>query len=57
MELLSNSNINTCINIAADINFTRPLKESATMNITGSLAVQKLSQMLKCNKFIHVSTQ
>jgi len=57
LSLLEKAEINVIVHCAADVNFNRPLKDSAGINISPSLQLMKLAKFWEsCTRFVHVST-
>jgi len=57
LEMLSAANITHVVHCAADVNFNRPLADSAAINISPALQLQALAQQWPtCKRFVHCST-
>jgi thioester reductase-like protein len=57
LDMLAGANITHVVHCAADVNFNRPLADSAGINISPALQLQALAQQWSsCKRFIHCST-
>jgi thioester reductase-like protein len=57
LNMLAGANISHVVHCAADVNFNRPLADSAGINISPALQLQALAQQWSsCKRFIHCST-
>jgi alcohol-forming fatty acyl-CoA reductase len=57
LEMLDAAQITHVVHCAADVNFNRPLAESAAINIAPAIQIQALAmKWLSCKRFVHCST-
>ncbi|CAB9497737.1 Glycerone-phosphate O-acyltransferase [Seminavis robusta] len=57
VQMLADAQITHVVHCAADVNFNRPLPESAGINISPALQLQALaSKWSTCTRFVHCST-
>jgi len=57
LDMLANAGITHVVHCAADVNFNRPLADSAEINISPALQLTSLAQKWPtCKRFIHCST-
>lgn len=57
VQMLADANLTHVVHCAADVNFNRPLPDSAGINISPALQLQALaSSWPSCTRFIHCST-
>ena len=57
LQVLKEAEISHIVHVAADVNFNRPLPDSAAINISPALQLQTLaSQWPSCKRFVHCST-
>lgn len=57
VQMLKDVNITHVVHCAADVNFNRPLTDSAGINISPALQLQALAQQWpSCRRFVHCST-
>lgn len=57
LQMLNDANLTHVVHCAADVNFNRPLADSAGINISPALQLQALaSKWPTCKRFVHCST-
>lgn len=57
LQMLADANVTHVVHCAADVNFNRPLADSAGINITPVLQLQALARAWPtCKRFVHCST-
>jgi len=57
LDMLASAKITHVVHCAADVNFNRPLTDSAGINISPALQLQALAQQWPtCRRFVHCST-
>lgn len=57
LQMLGHAKITHVVHCAADVNFNRPLTDSAGINISPALQLQSLAQQWPtCRRFVHCST-
>lgn len=57
LQMLSDANLTHLVHCAADVNFNRPLADSAAINVSPALQLQALAMTWPtCKRFVHCST-